>query len=175
MTTATAKATRVRLMGFDVDGVLTDGRLYYGPEGDTLKAFHTLDGHGLKLLARAGIEPIVISGRTSAALARRCAELGLPLAMGIEDKRSEMAARLAERGLGFEDAGYMGDDVVDLPLMLSCGFSAAPADAHELVKSRADWIASRPGGAGAVRELCDFLLRAQGRWDELLAPYLHTP
>lgn len=173
MTIATAKATRVRLMGFDVDGVLTDGRLYYGPEGDTLKAFHTLDGHGLKLLVRAGIEPIVISGRTSAALAQRCAELGLPLAMGIEDKRSEMAARLAERGLEFEEAGYMGDDVVDLPLMLSCGFSAAPADAHELVKSRADWIASRPGGGGAVRELCDFLLHAQGRWDELLTPYLH--
>jgi 3-deoxy-D-manno-octulosonate 8-phosphate phosphatase (KDO 8-P phosphatase) len=175
MTTATAKAARVRLMGFDVDGVLTDGRLYYGPAGDTLKAFHTLDGHGLKLLARAGIEPIVISGRTSAALARRCAELGLPLAMGIEDKHAEMATRLAARGLGFEAAGYMGDDVVDLPLMLSCGFSAAPADAHELVKSRADWIAPRPGGRGAVRALCDFLLHAQGRWDELLAPYLRAP
>ncbi len=166
------RAAAVKVMGFDVDGVLTDGRLYFGPEGDTLKTFHTRDGHGLKLLRAGGIEPVVISGRRNAALTLRCQELGVVGIFGVEDKVAAMAQLLSERRLDFSCAGYMGDDVVDLPLMRRCRFAAAPADAHPEVRLRAHWISAYPGGSGAVRELCEHLLRASGAWSAVMKPYL---
>lgn len=168
-----AKAAGLSLMGFDVDGVLTDGTLYYTAQGDAMKSFSTLDGHGLKLLQQVGIEVIIISGRASPALELRAANLGIDgLYMGVEDKRAVMADILRQRGMGFSAAGYMGDDIVDLPLLLACGFSATAADSHPDVVSRVDFTTQRTGGRGAVREVCELILRAQGKWDSILATYL---
>ncbi len=170
---AMAKAGQVILMGFDVDGVLTDGTLYFSAEGDAMKAFSSLDGHGLKMLQRGGVEVAIISGRSSAALELRAANLGIAeLHMGVEDKRAVMGELLARRGIGFARAGYMGDDVVDLPVLRACGFSAAVADAHDEVLGRVDYVAARKGGGGAVREVCDLILRASGKWDDAMAEYL---
>lgn len=172
-TTAMSKAARLALMGFDVDGVLTDGTLYFGPGGDEIKGFSSLDGHGLKMLQRAGIEVVIISGRSSQALAQRARNLDITeLHMGIEDKRGLLAQLLARRGIDLSQAGYMGDDVVDLPVLRACGFSATVADAHGEVLSRVDYVAGKGGGRGAVREVCDFILRAQGKWDAAMAGYL---
>lgn len=160
---ARAKAARVALMGFDVDGVLTDGTLYFGPQGDEMKAFSSLDGHGIKLLKAAGIGVAIISGRRSQALELRAANLGVTdLHMGIEDKRGCMAALLAARGLDFAQAGYMGDDVVDLEILGACGFSATPADGHRDVRRHVDYVCRLGGGHGAAREVCDLILAAAG-------------
>ncbi|PKO83775.1 MAG: phenylphosphate carboxylase subunit delta [Betaproteobacteria bacterium HGW-Betaproteobacteria-11] len=168
-----ARAAGLSLMGFDVDGVLTDGTLYYTAQGDAMKAFSSLDGHGLKLLQQAGIEVVIISGRASAALELRAMNLGIDgLYMGIEDKRKAMADILHQRGMDFSAAGYMGDDIVDLPLLMACGFSATVADGHDEVVSRVDYTAQKVGGRGAVREVCELILRAQGKWDALLSAYL---
>ena len=172
-TAATTKAGRLLLMGFDVDGVLTDGTLYFGPQGDEMKAFSTLDGHGLKMLQRAGIEVAIISGRSSRALELRAGNLGInELHMGVEDKRALMTDLAAQRGIGLAQTGYMGDDVVDLPILRACGFSATAPDAHDEVLARVDYVATRGGGRGAVREVCDLILRAQGRWGAAMAEYL---
>jgi len=170
---AATKAARVMLMGFDVDGVLTDGTLYFSSQGDEIKAFSSLDGHGLKMLQRAGIEVAIISGRRSRALELRAGNLGIDeLHMGVEDKR-EVPGRLArQRGLELAQTGYMGDDVVDLPVLLACGFSATVADAHPEVLARVDHVTSKGGGRGAVREVCDLIIRAQGKWDAAMAEYL---
>jgi 3-deoxy-D-manno-octulosonate 8-phosphate phosphatase (KDO 8-P phosphatase) len=173
MDAAQAKAAKVRLMGFDVDGVLTDGKLYYTSQGDEMKAFSSLDGHGLRLLQAVGIEVALISGRQSPALALRAQNLGIAeLHMGVADKRALMAQLLARRGLDFSAAGYMGDDIVDLPILRACGFSATVADGHAEVLARVDYVARKVGGGGAAREVCDLLLRAQGQWEAMLATYL---
>lgn len=173
MDAAPAKAAKVRLMGFDVDGVLTDGKLYYTARGDEMKAFSSLDGHGLRMLQAAGIEVALISGRQSPALALRAQNLEIAeLHMGVADKRALMAQLLARRGLDFAAAGYMGDDIVDLPILRACGFSATVADGHAEVLARVDYVARKVGGGGAAREVCDLLLRAQGQWDAMLATYL---
>ena len=170
---ARAKASRIALMGFDVDGVMTDGSLYFGPNGEELKVFNTLDGHGLKMLAAAGIEIAIISGRQSRALELRAQNLGIDLLFqAVDDKVAVMQSLLDQRGLGFVQAGYMGDDVVDLPLMRACGFSATVADGHALVGSHADYVSRRAGGRGAVREVCEYILAAQAKLDSALAPYL---
>lgn len=170
---AQKRAARLRLMGFDVDGVMTDGSLYFTPGGDEIKVFSSLDGHGLKMLRQAGIEVVIISGRSSRALALRAENLGIDeLYMGVEDKRACLYDLLARRGLNPEDAGYMGDDVVDLPILQICGFSAAPADGHDLVKQHVHLVTRKGGGHGAVREVCDFILEAQGRLEGLHAAYL---
>lgn len=167
------KAANIALMGFDVDGVLTDGTLYFTSAGDEMKAFSSLDGHGLRLLQHVGIEVVIISGRRSRALELRAQNLGIEsLHMGIEDKRSVMKKLVEQRGLDLTRAGYMGDDVVDLPILRACGFSATTADAHAEVVSRVDYVAKKGGGKGAVREVCDLILRAQGHWDKLMANYL---
>ncbi|MCM2307259.1 MAG: HAD hydrolase family protein [Sulfuritalea sp.] len=167
------RAARTALMGFDVDGVLTDGSLYFSSQGDEIKAFSSLDGHGIKMLQRAGVEVAIISGRSSRALELRAQNLGIAaLHMGIEDKRGLMAELAAQRGIALAQAGYMGDDVVDLPILRACGFSATVADAHDEVRSRVDYVASKGGGRGAVREVCDLILRAQGKWDSAMADYL---
>jgi len=172
-TAAATKATRLVLMGFDVDGVLTDGTLYFGTQGDEIKAFSSLDGHGLKMLQRAGVEVAIISGRSSRALELRAENLGVKeLHMGVEDKRRLLAELAARRGIDLAQTGYMGDDVVDLPILRACGFSATVADAHGEVLGRVDYVASKKGGRGAVREVCDLILRAQGKWDAAMAEYL---
>lgn len=166
-------AARVRLMGFDVDGVMTDGSLYFTPNGDEIKAFSSLDGHGIRMLIEAGIEVAIISGRSSRALELRAANLGVTeLHMGVADKRGRLLELLAARSLESEHAGYMGDDVVDLPILRACGFSATPADGHDFVKRHVDFVGTRRAGHGAVREVCDHVLRAQGKLDAMLAAYL---
>jgi len=172
-----SRAAGLAVMGFDVDGVLTDGTLYFSSQGDEIKAFSSLDGHGLKMLQRAGVEVVIISGRSSRALELRAQNLGITeLHMAVEDKRTVMASLMAKRGLNLSQAGYMGDDVVDLPVLRACGFSATAADAHPEVISRVDFVATRGGGRGAAREVCDLILKAQGKWTALMAEYLaETP
>jgi 3-deoxy-D-manno-octulosonate 8-phosphate phosphatase (KDO 8-P phosphatase) len=166
-------ASRVRLMGFDVDGVLTDGGLYFTPGGDEIKVFSSLDGHGLKMLQAAGIAVAIISGRSSRALELRAANLGVTeLHMGVDDKRACLEALLARRGLDAQQAGYMGDDVVDLPILRTCGFSATPIDGHDFVKRHVTYVTRRAGGHGAAREVCEHLLEAQGKLQPMLAAYL---
>jgi len=168
--TSTQRAARVRLMIFDVDGVLTDGRLYYGDQGEALKTFNTLDGHGIKLLAEAGIASAIITGRQSNIVATRARELGIAhLYQGVSDKTVAFADLLSTTGVEPAQCGYMGDDWPDLAVMVRVGFAAAPASAHPEVISRAHWVAEAQGGQGAVREVCDALLRAGRHYDRLLA------
>ncbi len=167
------KAAQVVLMGFDVDGVLTDGTLYFTSQGDEMKAFSSLDGHGLKMLQRAGVEVAIISGRSSRALELRVRNLGVEeLHMGVEDKRGLLTELAARRGIDLSRTGYMGDDVVDLPILRACGFSATVADGHSEVLARVDYVATKGGGHGAAREVCDLILRAQGKWAAAMAGYL---
>jgi 3-deoxy-D-manno-octulosonate 8-phosphate phosphatase (KDO 8-P phosphatase) len=154
---------------FDVDGVLTDGRLYIGEQGETVKAFSTLDGHGLKLLARGGITPVVITGRDSPAVRRRVADLGLLHAVyGAQDKLAAAQAQLGALGVDWADTAAIGDDWPDLPLLLRAGFACASANAHAEVRAVADHVTAQPGGHGAAREFCDLLLMASGRYAALL-------
>lgn len=170
---AARRARRVRLMLFDVDGVLTDGRLWFGPRGEALKAFDAQDGHGLKLLAGAGVRLGLLSGRASPAVARRAAELGIDLVLqGVADKGKAFDALLARLGLEPPAAGYMGDELVDLPVLRRCGFACAPRSAPALVRRHAHFVPRAAAGAGAVRETCEFLLRAQGRFAAAVQPYL---
>mgnify|MGYP000222790698 CR=1 FL=1 len=165
-------AQEVRVVFLDVDGVFTDGGLLYTETGETIKRFHTLDGHGLKLLQRAGIVPAVISGRDSAPLRVRLQALGVTHAVfGTEDKAPAAERILSELGLGWHQAAAMGDDWPDLPMLRRTCFAAAPANAHEEVLHTADWVSSRCGGEGAVRQLCDLLLAANGAYAALLAGY----
>ncbi|HEX8963837.1 MAG TPA: phenylphosphate carboxylase subunit delta [Rhodocyclaceae bacterium] len=167
------KAAQVRLMAFDVDGVLTDGRLYFSPRGDEMKAFFTRDGLGLKLLQRAGIQVAIITGRESEIVAQRAANLGIDLVrQNVADKRAVMAELLRLQGIGFGQAAYMGDDIVDVGVMRACGFSATVPDGHALARRFADYVAEAPAGRGAVREVCELVLRAQGKLDQVLEPYL---
>ncbi|VVE86354.1 KdsC family phosphatase [Pandoraea bronchicola] len=170
---ANARAARLRVMVFDVDGVFTDGGLRYGPAGEVIKTFDSLDGHGVKLLAEAGIVTAIISGRKSDIVARRAADLGIAhVYQGVHDKRAAFADLCAQACATADVCGHIGDDWPDLPVLTRVGFAACPANAHAEVKTRCHWIANSRGGEGAVRELCDFILRAQGRYDALLAEAL---
>jgi 3-deoxy-D-manno-octulosonate 8-phosphate phosphatase (KDO 8-P phosphatase) len=152
----------VRLAVFDVDGVLTDGRIYIGPRGETMKAFHVRDGYGLKALARAGVEVGLLTARESAILARRAQELGIPLVVqGAQDKAAVLAGWLGERGLEGAQAAYLGDDLPDLGALALAGLPAAVADAHARVRAAAAYVTALPGGQGAARELCDLILQAR--------------
>ncbi len=160
---------------FDVDGVLTDGRIYVGEHGETVKAFSTLDGHGLKSLKACGIEPLVITGRDSPAVRRRVADLGLThAAYGVHDKLAAAAPLLAALGLGWNEVAAMGDDWPDLPLLARAAFACAPAQAHAEVKAVAHHVTTAVGGHGAAREFCDLLLMAAGRYAGLLRGQLQT-
>ncbi|MES2770670.1 MAG: HAD hydrolase family protein [Pseudomonadota bacterium] len=162
---AKAAAKELKLMAFDVDGVMTDGSLYYSDNGVESKAFNTLDGHGIKLLLQAGIEVAIITGRRSKCLALRAENLGIHhLFQGIEHKLETMRQLLAQLGIDAAHAGYMGDDTVDLELMQALGFAASTADGHPDVAPHAHFISTRGGGRGAVREVCDFILRAQDKY-----------
>lgn len=167
------RARRIRLMIFDVDGVLTDGRLWYGPAGEELKVFHSFDGHGLKMLAASGVACALLSGRRSGAVSARAAELGIEHALqGIEDKHKEYEILLKRLRLSPEESGFMGDELVDLPVLTRCGFACAPREAPEAVRSRVHYVASAPAGRGAAREVCEFVMRAQDRLERALQGYL---
>ena len=170
---ALERAKRVRLMLFDVDGVLTDGRLWYGPSGEALKSFCALDGHGIKLAMQSGIAVALLSGRSSPAVTVRAAELGIPhVLQGIEDKLASFDLLRATLGITAGETGFAGDDLVDLPVLRRCGFACAPPQAHELVRGHVHYVTRAPGGGGAVREICDFLMQAQGILDAVHARYL---
>jgi 3-deoxy-D-manno-octulosonate 8-phosphate phosphatase (KDO 8-P phosphatase) len=164
------RAQPVRAAIFDVDGVLTDGRIYLGESGEQFKAFSTLDGHGLKLLARAGIEPIIISGRDSAALRQRVTDLGLTHArFGAVDKLDAAQALIAQLGLAWSQVAAMGDDWPDLALLRRAAFSCAPPGAHAEVRAVCSYVTHARAGYGAARECCDLLLIASGRYVEFLS------
>ena len=167
------KARAVRLMIFDVDGVLTDGALWYGPRGETLKRFHAFDGHGMKMLAAAGVPCAILSSRRSKAVALRAAELGIEHVMqGAADKLAAFIQLLKRIKLKNENAGYMGDELLDLPVLTRCGFACAPGEAPAEVRSRVHYVAAAPAGGGAVREVCELLMRAQGTLERTLQSYL---
>ncbi|MFO1292396.1 MAG: HAD hydrolase family protein [Rubrivivax sp.] len=154
---------------FDVDGVLTDGTLWIGEHGEAFKPFSVLDGHGLKLLAQGGIEPLVVTGRDSAAVRRRLADLGIGRAhFGAQDKLAAAARLLAAAGLDWSEVAAIGDDWPDLPLLERAGFAAAPPDAHAEVRAAVHYVTAARAGAGAAREFCDLLLMAGGRYAALL-------
>lgn len=165
-------AQGVKVAFFDVDGVLTDGGIHLSEQGETLKRFHILDGLGLKLLQRAGITPVVITGRDSAPLRSRLAALGVThVHYGTEDKAPAAQKTLDALGLGWAQAAAIGDDWPDLPVLRRCAFAAAPANAHAEVKAAARYVTARAGGDGAAREFCDLLLVAGGRYAQLLEAY----
>ncbi len=167
------RAARIRLMIFDVDGVLTDGRLHFGPQGEMMKSFHVLDGHGIKLLQRAGIATAIISARQSPIVTRRASDLGITyVRQGIEDKRRAFEELCTEVDVAAAACGYIGDDVIDLPVLTRVGFAASVPGGHPEVRSRVHYVSVAPGGQGAVREVCDFILQAQGQYDAQIASYL---
>ncbi len=173
MDDALRRAESVRLMIFDVDGVLTDGRLYYTDSGAEMKAFSTLDGLGIRMLMSSGIEIAIITGRRSEVVSHRARDLGIShVLQGVAEKRPAFLGLTASLGLAPESCGYMGDDLVDLPVLTRCGFAATTREAPEIVKRHAHFISTQPAGAGAVREVCEMILTAQGKLDAALAPYL---
>ena len=160
-------------MVFDVDGILTDGSLHFGPEGEVIKTFNVLDGHGIKMLQQSGVATAIISARQSAIVARRASDLGIHhVYQGIHDKRSAFEQLLAHANLAADACGFVGDDVIDLPVLLRAGFAASVANGHPEVRSRVHYVTQASGGSGAAREICDFILRAQGNYAAALAPYL---
>ena len=163
MTDLEAKARAIRLLVLDVDGVLTDGRLYFSPRGEELKCFDVRDGYGLKSVQRAGITVAVISGRRSAAVEARARELGIEhVHQGIEDKRAVFGDLLERLGLEPTAAACVGDDAPDVPLLEAAGLAIAVADAHDCARAAAEYVTRRDGGRGAVREVCDLLVAARG-------------
>ncbi|RZI44929.1 HAD family hydrolase [Herbaspirillum sp. HC18] len=170
---AVARAACVQLMIFDVDGILTDGSLHYGPDGELIKTFNVLDGHGIKLLQQSGVATAIISARKSDIVARRASDLGIRhLFQGVHDKRTAFEQLLSETGIAADACGFIGDDVIDLPILLRVKFAASVPNAHPEVKSRVHHVTQAGGGCGAARELCDFILRAQGKYEAALAQYL---
>jgi 3-deoxy-D-manno-octulosonate 8-phosphate phosphatase (KDO 8-P phosphatase) len=170
---ALRRAKDLKLMIFDVDGVMTDGTLYYSERGEELKAFNIQDGHGIKMLRQHGVEVALITGRKSRAVELRAINLGIShLYQGVEDKREAHGALLAQLGLAAEHSGCMGDDLLDLPLITRCGFAATVPAAPEALKSRAHYVTRAGGGHGAVREVCEFILRAQGALERAISAHL---
>lgn len=167
------RAKKIKLTIFDVDGVMTDGSLYLADDGQEFKAFNSLDGHGMKMLNRSGVDLAIITGRTSQLVALRAINLGVThLYQGSEDKLTAFLELLEKTGLDPAECAYMGDDVVDLPVMRRCGLAVCVPAAPALVKQHSHYITQLPGGGGAVRELCELIMQAQGTFEMQLAPYL---
>ena len=167
------KASRVRLVVFDVDGVLTDGSLYLGDDGQEYKAFHSRDGHGMAMLKEAGVDIGIITGRTSQVVVHRMASLGIVhVYQGQRDKLPAFEALLAKLGISSDEVAFVGDDVVDLPILTRVGLAIAVADAHPLVVRHAHWRTPNPGGRGAARDVCELILEARDQLDALLRRYL---
>ena len=161
--TPAERAARIRLLALDVDGVLTDGRLYYGPQGEALKVFDVRDGHGIKMLLHQGVEVAILSARSSEIVETRARELGIRRVLqGRGNKAAAWRELLAETGIAAEHAGFIGDDLPDLPVLVQAGLAATVADARIEVKNAAHWIAPQAGGRGAVRALAEFILQAKG-------------
>lgn len=157
------KTRRIRLVAFDVDGVLTDGRLYYSETGDAMKAFDVRDGMGMKLLQDSGIGLAIITSRRAPAVLLRAGDLGIThVQQGVADKRAAFDSLITSLGIAPEEAAFMGDDLVDLPVFRHCGFAVTVADAPALLKRHADHVTRAAGGRGAVRELCEMLLHGRG-------------
>jgi len=166
------RARTVRLLILDVDGVLTDGRITYASDGTEAESFDIKDGHGIKLAQRAGIQVALLSGRTSEAVIRRARELGIELVyQGALRKGETYKQILTDAALGDADVAYIGDDVVDIPVLRRVGFPVAVPNAPEEVRREALWVTRTPGGYGAVRETIELILQAQGKWRTVLARY----
>jgi len=166
------RAARVKVMIFDVDGILTDGSLTYGPDGEVTKTFNVLDGLGIQLLNKTGVQTAIISARKSPIVVRRASDLGIShVYQGIHDKRIGFAELLAATGVTPEECGYIGDDVIDLPLFTRVGLAITVPSGHPEVQHRAHYVTRTAGGKGAVREVCDMIMRAQGTYEQALAPY----
>jgi 3-deoxy-D-manno-octulosonate 8-phosphate phosphatase (KDO 8-P phosphatase) len=166
------KAQNIKVVFFDIDGVMTDGGLLFTESGESIKRFNTLDGFGIKLLQKAGITPVVISGRDSAPLRTRLKALGIThLHLNTDDKRPAAEKTLAALGLTWQQAACMGDDWPDLPVLQACAFACAPLHAHAEVKAVAHYTTTSPAGAGAVRECCDLLITASGHYQKLLKEF----
>lgn len=167
------KAKKLKLLILDVDGVLTDGKLFFDNDGNEYKSFHARDGHGIKLLRQTGVEVAVISGRKSNSVALRMKNLGIEYVyQGHEDKRAAFYDLLAKIGITPEEAAHVGDDLLDLPIMVRVGLAIAVNDANFAVIEHAHWCTSALGGNGAVREVCDFIMKAQGNYNDVLSSYL---
>lgn len=168
-----ARAAKIKLVLFDVDGVLTDGRLLIGDDGQEYKAFNSKDGHGIKMMQRHGVAAGIITGRTSKVVEHRVRDLNIQhVHQGCAEKLPVYRQLLARLGLQPEQTAFVGDDVVDLPIMLSVGLAVAPRDAHPLVVRHAHWTTPSDGGRGAARELCELILYAQGHYDRAMQNYL---
>ncbi|HAT30218.1 MAG TPA: phenylphosphate carboxylase subunit delta [Janthinobacterium sp.] len=168
-----ARAARVKLMIFDVDGVLTDGSLHFGPDGEMMKTFNVHDGLGIKLLQESGVQTSIISARRSPIVTRRASDLGIGhVHQGGHDKLTPFLALLQSTGLSAEQCGFIGDDVVDLPILSRVGFAVGVPNGSLEVRRRAHFITAAAGGRGAVREVCELLLRAQGNYDTVMAQFL---
>ena len=166
------RAARVRVMIFDVDGVLTDGSLHYGADGEAMKTFNVMDGLGIVMLHRVGLTTAIISARESPIVSRRAADLGISrVYQGAHDKCIAFHALLADTGTAAHECGYIGDDVIDLPLLCRVGFAVTVPTGHLDARVHAHYTTHAGGGRGAVREVCDLLLRAQGKYELANAPY----
>jgi 3-deoxy-D-manno-octulosonate 8-phosphate phosphatase (KDO 8-P phosphatase) len=167
-------AAQVKLVLFDVDGVLTDARLILGDDGQEYKAFNSKDGHGIKMMQRNGIEAGIITGRSSRVVEHRVRDLGIRhVHQGCKEKHPVYVQLLADLGLTPGQTAFVGDDVVDLPIMLEAGLAICPADAHPLVRRHSHWITPSAGGQGAAREVCEMMLHAHGRYAQEMAKYLN--
>ena len=176
MDDALARARTVKLAVFDVDGVLTDGRLYMNDAGEEIKAFHTLDGHGLKMLHSTGVELAIISGRSAKSVELRARNLGFAyLYQGVEDKLAKFTELMRTLHIDAAATAFMGDDVVDLSCMRRAGFAISVPGAPAIVRRHAHYVAAAHGGRGAVREACELIMQAQGTLDGVLAKYLGSP
>ena len=169
----TDRARQVKVAAFDVDGILTDGRLYYSDSGEEIKAFNVQDGQGIKMLRESGVAVAIITSRSSRLVENRARDLGIDLLFqGVADKREAMNNLLRRLGLNLSAASYMGDDVIDLPVLRRCGFAVSVPDAPTIVRQHAHHVTGARGGHGAVREFAEFILQAQGTLDARLAEYL---
>ncbi|WP_455366197.1 3-deoxy-manno-octulosonate-8-phosphatase KdsC [Kaarinaea lacus] len=167
------RAKNVKLVIFDVDGVLTDGSLFYGDDGQEYKAFHSRDGHGMKMLQETGVQIGIITGRTSEVVLHRMKNLQVQhIYQGRLEKLPAFEELISKLGITPEHVAYVGDDVVDLPIMTRVGLAITVPGAHDLAKQYAHWITSQPAGAGAAREICEMIMKAQGTYDALIAKYL---
>lgn len=166
------KAKQIRLLVLDVDGVMTDGRIMYTDGGEEVKAFDVKDGHGIKMLMRGGVEVAILTGRESRVVLHRAGDLGIDtVCQGAKDKLPVFEGIIRDKGLGYEEVCYMGDDLVDLPVIKKVGLSITVADAYEGIKDSVDYVTNMPSGRGAVREACELILKAQGKWEGVTSRY----
>ncbi|MDO4998055.1 MAG: HAD family hydrolase [Neisseria sp.] len=167
------RAKQVRLLIMDVDGVLTDGHIYIRDNGEEIKSFHTLDGHGLKMLQATGVQTAIITGRDAPSVGLRVKQLGINhYFKGIHDKKAAYAQLRELAGVAEDECAFIGDDVVDLPVMVRCGLPVAVPQAHWFTLQHAAYITEKPAGKGAVRELCDLIMQAQGTLQTALNEYI---